>query len=159
MKPSTTKVTRETIVVDSETGEVKSTQRESIVQKEPDYVKLYLADLAMINDIPKWVTGILFELIKRMNYENEIILNSVIKKRIATELGIVTQTIDNALGTFVKKQILVRVGVGVYLANPYLFGKGDWNGIRKIRLTIGYSERGKEISAKIEKFENELVEQ
>ena len=152
------KVIRSTTTIDVETGEVKEYSQESVIPKEPDYVKLYLADLVMLNDIPKWVSGILYELLKRMNYQNEIVLNSEIKKRIAKELDIVPKTIDNALVTFVKKNVLFRSGVGVYLANPFLFGKGEWNNIRKIRLSVGYGTKGKEIEANIEKFKAEPVE-
>lgn len=158
MNRQRSKVLRETTIVNVETGEVKSSVQESIVAKEPDFVKLYLADLVMVNNIPKWVTGILWELLKRMAYGNEIVLNSSIKKRIALELNIVPKTIDNALVTFVKKNILIRKDTGVYLANPYLFGKGDWNSIRKIRLQVEYSSLGKNLEAEIEEEVFSLVE-
>lgn len=146
MKSSKTnkgKVVREVTVIDEE-GVVKSQLKESYVDKEPDYVKIYLKDLVMLNDIPKWVSGILLELLKRMEWgNNEIVLNSSIKKRIATELDINTQTIDNALSKFVKKNIFKRLDTGIYQANPFLFGRGSWEDIRKIRLTVTYDKNGK----------------
>lgn len=142
-KTSKGKVVREVTVVDEE-GVVKSQLRESYVDKEPDFIKLYLKDLVMLNDIPKWVSGILFELLKRMEWSNnEIVLNSSIKKRIALELNITAQTIDNALGKFVKKNILKRLDSGIYQANPFLFGRGSWENIRQIRLSVTYDKDGK----------------
>lgn len=148
-------VVRETTTIDVTTGEVFQSTQESVLPVEPDYVKLYLADLVVLNDIPKWVSGILHELLKRMNYQNEIVLNAEIKRRIAMELDIVPQTIDNALVIFIKKSVLYRNGKGVYLANPYLFGKGKWSDIRKIRLSISYGINGKEMEGEIKKFEND----
>ena len=143
--------------VDFQTGELAQTEREIRVPKEPDFIKLYLDDLVMLKDVPQWVSSILHGLLKRMNYQNEIVLNVTIKKRIADDLGIAARTIDNALVTFVKKKILSRVGPGVYLANPYLFGKGEWNNIRKIRLQVEYGEDGRrEIAAELVKSEDEV---
>lgn len=151
------KIIKENTTIDVSTGEIIKQSTESIVPKEPNFIKLYLEDLVMLKDVPKWVSGILYELLKRMNYQNEIVLNSEIKRRIAGELEIVPKTIDNALVTFVKKKILIRTGKGIYIANPYLFGKGDWNNVRGIRLSVSYSlGEGKTLNADISKNEKEV---
>lgn len=141
------KITRQITVID-EDGVVKSELKESYAEKEPDYVKLYLQDIALLNDIPKFVGGVLHELLKRIEWgSNEIILNSSVKKRIASDLQIATKSVDNALVSFVKKNILYRVEKGIYKANPYLFGRGTWEDIKRIRLSIIYDETGKHIEA------------
>lgn len=146
------KVTRQITVVD-EDGTVKSELRETYVEKEPDYVKLYLQDIALLNDIPKWVGGVLYELLKRLEWgTNEIILNASVKRRIATDLGIAAKSVDNALVAFVKKNILSRVDTGIYRANPYLFGRGSWEDIKRIRLSIVYDESGKHVEADFVEF-------
>jgi hypothetical protein len=156
-KGNTGRILYQKDVVDFQTGEIAQTEREIRIPKEPDFVKLYLDDLVMLKDIPQWVSGILYGLLKRMNYQNEIVLNATIKKRIADDLGIAARTIDNALVTFAKKNILTRVGLGVYQANPYLFGKGEWNNIRKIRLQVEYGESGsREVIAELSKSEDEV---
>ena len=53
------------------------------------------------------------------------------------------RTINNALSDFVRTKILYRIETGVYRFNPYLFGKGDWQDISRLRLTIDYSFQGK----------------
>ena len=151
MKSNNGRVLYERETKDFQTGEIVQTEREIQIPKEPDFVKLYLNDLVLLKDIPQWVSGILYSLLKHMNYQNEIILNSSIKKRIAADLGIVPKTIDNALVAFVKKNILMRQDIGVYKANPYLFGKGDWSNIRKIRLQVEYGKDAKHIKAEITK--------
>ena len=43
----------------------------------------------------------------------------------------------------VKGKVLFRVDKGVYRFNPYLFGKGDWQDIAKLRLEVNYDLKGK----------------
>ncbi len=156
-KGNTGRIVYQKDTVDFKTGELAETEREIRVPKEPDFIKLYLDDLVMLKDIPQWVSSILHGLLKRMNYQNEIVLNVTIKKRIADDLGIAVRTIDNALVTFVKKKILSRVGLGVYQANPYLFGKGEWNNIRKIRLQVEYGDNGsREIATEFSKSDDDV---
>lgn len=157
MQGNTGRIVYQRDTVDLLTGQVVQTDREIRIPKEPDFIKLYLDDLVMLKDIPQWVSGILYALLKRMSYQNEIVLNATIKKRIATDIGITTRTIDNALVTFVKKNVLFRVGIGVYQANPYLFGKGEWTNIRKIRLQVEYGRDGnREIIAELSKSEEDI---
>ncbi|RYE23022.1 MAG: hypothetical protein EOP45_07395, partial [Sphingobacteriaceae bacterium] len=151
MKSNNGRVVYQKETKDFQTGEVVQIEREIQIPKEPDFVKLYLNDLVLLKEVPQWVSGILYSLLKHMNYQNEIVLNSSIKKRIAADLGIIPKTIDNALVTFVKKSILMRQELGVYKANPYLFGKGDWNNIRKIRLQVEYGNDVRNIQAEITK--------
>jgi hypothetical protein len=118
--------------------------------KEPPFIKLYLKDLAHIRNLPIWVSGVLYELLKKMDYSNEIVLNSSVKKRIADLLKIGVRSIDNALVKLVSKKVFFRLEPGVYQANPYIFGRGSWADVEKIRLTVTYSADGeKHIEAEI----------
>ncbi len=121
-----------------EDGILTRHRRNSQVGKEPSFVKLYLKDLTHLRELPAWVSGVLYELLKKMDYNNEIILNSTVKSRIANDLDVVSKTIDNALGKLVQKNILLRQDKGIYLANPYLFGKGLWEDIEEIRMKVTY---------------------
>lgn len=143
--------------VDSETGEIISntSYTQSILPKEPDFVKLYLDDISHLTKLPNWTNPILNELLKIMNYQNEIILNSSIKNRIAKRLEIQTDSIDKALQYYLKKNVLTRVEVGIFLANPYLFGKGEWKNIRNVRIEMGYDfeKKTKNLKASFEYIE------
>lgn len=35
---------------------------------------------------------------------------------------------------------MFRADIGVYTLNPYLFGKGDWQDISRLRLEINYDD-------------------
>lgn len=133
-----------------EDGVLTSSRTGAQLPKEPPFVKLYLKDLAHMRNLPAWVSGILYELLKKMDYSNEIVLNSTVKNRIAEGLGIHPKTIDNALVKFVSKKVFFRLGKGVFQANPYIFGRGTWAEVEKIRLTVSYSADGeKHIEAQI----------
>lgn len=135
-----------TEIFDNETGKIKATEETKSskirVPREPDFIKLYIKDLCKLKDIPKNSNSILLELLNYTNYENEIYLNIGIKRRIVDKLDTTIQTLNNAISKLTKEEIIKRVDTGIFKLNPYLFGKGDWTNINKIRLNWEYNEDG-----------------
>lgn len=113
---------------------------------EPPFVKMYLNDIVYLSDLPKSYGSILYEMFKYMTYAGEkdgmvIFINGYVKENIVKALSLkTTQSIDNAITKLVKGNILKRISRGTYRANPYLFGKGDWQDIARLRLEINYDE-------------------
>lgn len=139
--------------VDFTTGEVVTEKfvQEGWTDKEPNYVKLYLDNLVLLNGLPKGTSDTLFELLKYMSYENMIILNPFVREKIANALNFKTvQSLNNNLNKLVKNGILENIGRGTYRANPFLFGKGDWNDIKQIRFEVVFGENGIEQKADFE---------
>lgn len=134
-------------ITDINTGEViKEVKNEiSYVDREPDYVKLYVSDILRLTDVPKSGNDIMFAMLKRMTYNNDIALYAPVKREIANELGIKEVTVSKAIELFTNKSILVRKDRGLYIINPYFFGRGKWEEIKKIRLQILYSKEGRMI--------------
>jgi len=147
MKNITYLDTKTEVKVDLETGKaIESTeQRERTVkvEQEPNFIKLYLQDICKLNDIPKTGSKLLNELLKYTSYDNKILLPSAIKKEIAKKLDTTVGTLDNALSKLTKKEILRREGTGVYILNPFFFGKGKWTDIKKIRAEWEYGVEGR----------------
>lgn len=146
------------IEINGKTGEVISSKntKVSVKEREPDYIKLYLSDISALKNIPKVNNEILYELFKLANYDtNMIVLNSYLKNKIAEHLNIKFQTIQNAITKFTKQEILIREGTGTYILNPYLFGKGSWDNIKELRLTITYNTNGKKFE--VEKIDEEVA--
>ena len=85
-------------------------------------------------------------MLKRVAYAGEedglcVTLVPRIKKTICQELGWKTvASLDNALLKLINGKILYRVDRGIFRFNPYLFGKGDWQDVARLRLEISYSE-------------------
>lgn len=157
----------ETSVIDNHTGELVSKRANKVLSwgDEPSYIKLYLQDVLYLSDMPKHHEKILYELLKRSTYAGEkdgmqVSLSAGTKRLICKELGIKNiHSIDNALSDLVKGKILYRIETGVYNFNPYLFGKGDWQDIARLRLEINYEEiKGKTFKTNVEYKNNNDIE-
>jgi hypothetical protein len=150
---------RETITIDGDTGEVKSQEliTTTEVEKEPEFVKLYITDMMKLTGIPKSGSSILMMLLRYVNFNNQIVLIKAVKDQICKELDISSETLKKSLQMFIDKGILTREDRGVYVTNPFLFARGSWEHIRRIRLMIEYREGGRFfIKRELESVKSEL---
>lgn len=151
-KDKTVIVSVESQSIDTSTGELLSEKRviKRLVSKEPDFIKLYLDDVMLLSDIPKSKSDVLYLILRKMNYDNEITVVSSHKRAIAKELNCSMINIDKTLKLLVDKGILYRKERGVFIANPRLFGRGNWEDIEQLRLSIDYDKTtGKKLFANI----------
>ena len=44
--------------------------------------------------------------------------------------------LEQAITTWVKNRVLIRVARGIYQVNPFIFGRGDWRDIANLRATF-----------------------
>lgn len=153
------KITREISqqIIDQSTGEllVEKNTEEAYVSKEPDFIKLYLDNILMINNLQSGLQKSLNILLKRMGYDNIVVLNAYIKKQMAEELGYKSvQPLNNNISKLVQQGIMIRKGTGTYEMNPFLFGRGTWDNIKKIRLELIFEDGKVTQMAAVEKEEN-----
>jgi len=132
---------------DALTGEVteRSVTHTVKVEQEPSFIKLYIKDMCKLNDVPKNANKILLSLLEYVNYNNEIILNAGLKKRIAKELNITPPSLNNGISRLVKSELICSVERGIYLLNPNMFGKGKWKDIKELQITWDYSSEGRKL--------------
>ena len=155
------------------TGSVKSVTTKTVVREsEPPFMKLYLDDISSLNGIPPRQTMLLRELMNYAQYgTNTIIINKWIREKIqismnkkidtlnelkqTKEKNINDGSIRNGVSYLKKIGILENIATGVYRLNPYLFGFGKWEDIKKLRLTIEYknNERTMVATTETEKIE------
>lgn len=136
------------------TEEAKKTQIYTGKRQEPNYVKVYFDDIELLYKLPKNTSSFLYELLPYMNYQGEISINSVMKKRITLKLGLKNEKqLNNYITVLLKNDIVKRVGRGVYIINPYLLAKGKWEDIEGLRVI--YKENGEKEIEPIIKGENE----
>lgn len=142
----------ETTIVDKDTGELKRLESTNTIRlpEEPPYVKLYLDDIVRINDLPKSTSKILYEFVRKMNYDGQIIINAAVKRMIAASICVKEQSISNSITSLIQKDIMRRVDTGIYVLNPALFAKGAWGDVRKLRekyleLKVTYTPSGERI--------------
>jgi len=141
-------------------GEVQQTSKDTsyYVDVEPPYVKMYLDAILYLKDLPRTHNPILHCILMRMPWANQcqdIAINAHIKKQIAKEVGCSESKVNNAISDLVKGEVLYRVGVGTYQVNTYLFGRGQWTDIERLRLQITFDKDGKTIMGEIEKKDSE----
>lgn len=137
----------ETSVI-NENGELVSKRANKVLSwgAEPPYIKFYLQDIMYLSDIPCKHEKVLYELLKRSSYAGEsngmeVVVNSSLKRRMASDLGIKNiGSISNAITDLVKGKVLIRADVGIYQFNTWFFGKGNWQDIARLRLEINYDE-------------------
>lgn len=135
-------------IVDGETGEILSQEINTAytIPKEPDYIKLYIRDILYLQDMPENLTPFLMALVKRMTYAssdwgNCVVLNAAIRKVIQKECGYkARQTVYNNTRKLIQGGILKEIANDVYQLNPYIFGRGEWKDIEKIRAEVSYSK-------------------
>lgn len=139
----------ERMVFNKETGELieHTEDKYKVVSIEPNYVKLYIDTMScfLTGEEVGMETNLLLEMAKRMTYANDAAPNQVamvgsIKEGIAKQLDTSISSIDVILNRLVKKDLVRRVGRGVYELNPIIFAKGPWSSIRKIQME--WSEEG-----------------
>lgn len=124
-------------LVDELTGEVlaatTTTTDINTVPTEPNYLKLYIDDLGLLNKLSGGETRALIHIAAIANYDGEVVLPLGIKKRIAENAGVKVQSISDMLTKLINKGILKRVDSTIYLLNPDLFARGKWREIRERR--------------------------
>ena len=146
-----------TNIVTDKDGEVKEVKevKEVRLSREENYIKLYIKHINYLNNLPSGLDNVVYEIVKRTNYENEIVVNSEIKRRIAKKLNKSFNTINQYITKLVKFDILIRTGTSVYVLNPIFYGKGSWKDIldlrEKLEINIVYEEGKYTITHKYKK--------
>lgn len=137
---------KQTDYVDSQTGEVVGTELKKIsYEQEPDYVKLYVGDIFRLYGLTATQNGIVYALLRKMNYDSEVVFTTSIRKEMVEELRISGSTFKNTLGALQDLGLLMRIENNRYKLNPHIFARGQWQDIKKIQLTITYDKNGRMI--------------
>ncbi|HBO5902128.1 TPA: hypothetical protein L4614_005858, partial [Pseudomonas aeruginosa] len=104
-----------TRTITDEDGSIRYQEEDLTVNwgKEPNYIKLYLDTVLYLKDLPKGLNTILYALLKRMSYGNQLVLNAALKRQIAEEIDLSVSSINNAITKFVKGELLERIDTGL----------------------------------------------
>jgi hypothetical protein len=126
-----------------ETGEILTESRTEVgmFEKEPPFVKMYIEDIGKLNNLPNYVSNILYELLSNMGYNNVVPMYMPIKMMICEKIGISVNSLNKAIDELYKKGILLRKARGFYMMDPHIFGRGSWKDVKDIRMTITYDEK------------------
>ena len=113
---------------------------------ESEHVKIYPPAIAPINSLTPSQRRVLYSFLLQASLAKDgmrIVVTAGVKRMMCLELGIKNpQTIANALSKMVKAGILIRIETGIYMLNPFLFGKGEWRDIASLRHSVDYIFKG-----------------
>lgn len=129
--------------------------QKSFKSDEPTFCKTYVEDLGRLHKLSKGAISLLFELLKRINYQDEVALSKHIKQNIQKAIGFKNiRSVDQAVMKLIESEILIRVATGSFMLDPSLFAKGEWKDIRQmnkkfLELKIIYNEKGRKIECKV----------
>lgn len=137
-----------TINADGNFEEVKTT-KVKMVDKEPDYIKLYLDCICTFKGLNKALSPVLFAFCNFMtwadnNHSSQVIfMNSYVKEQVCSMTGLKIDRINKALRDIVDAEVFVKIQGkrGVYTVNPFIIGKGDWNDIKELRASFNFTEK------------------
>src|SRR5215211_5958622 len=89
---------KNTEFTDQQTGEILFSENSTEIMfrdKEPNYIKIYLADISKITGLAENNSTILYALLKRLEFgTNLIMLNAYLKKQIAQETGVAIGSVN-----------------------------------------------------------------
>lgn len=152
-------------VINATTGEIidRNQTTNISVGNEPQYFKIYtdaIGDISNLCNLRDYEKNIFIGLAKNMSFTNTVILVKPIKRLLMKETGITSlNTLNKGITNLHKKGFLIREERGVYKVNPMLAGKGKWENIKALRMTIEYSSEGRSVEiAKITKGSIQLKE-
>lgn len=122
---------------------IEETKRKTIlVDKEPDFCKMYLDDLQRLFSLQNNTQKVLLCLLQNMGYNNRVITVKELKEQIAKDTGLSYQTVVNSINKLKDTGFLIRQSVNVYVVDPNLFARGNWKDIQNLKLTIVYNPDG-----------------
>ena len=84
----------------------------------------------------------LLEVLHRASYAQDgqiVHLGAYDKEQICKATHKSMRRLEQAITTWVKNRVLIRVARGIYQVNPFIFG-GDWRDIANLRATFNFSE-------------------
>lgn len=136
---SMSKLIHERTVINNLTGEISKSdtfiETTTSIGREPAYIKMYFADLALWHGLSKSESDVLHAITGTVDYDGILQITSFMKAKIIGRLGIAPSTFANCLAKLLDKQIILRIPNArqVFNLNPFLFGRGDWKDILEQR--------------------------
>lgn len=110
----------------------------------------YTRDLLLLKGIQESLAELLVEILRKANYDNQIILNATIKSELGEKMGYSLGSVDNALTKFVRTGLLSREGRGVYHPNKdYFWLRSEEGVIENLHLKIDYEDAKRNLSIQI----------
>ena len=126
---------------DGETGELVNDVQKKIVKvpRTPDFVMLFTKHVTFLEQLGKTDNSVLFVILSHyVGQENLLFLSPQVRKKIASELSLDISSVNKAIKNLIKKEVIGFDKDEFLRLNPHLFGKGNWEDIRKLRQELTF---------------------
>lgn len=117
------------------------------VKPEGPYIKIYSKGLECIGNLPGRCDVLTISLLYHASDASDsdggmcVALAPIVKRRICKEIGWKRiSSVNTALTKLVANNVLRRLGTSFYQINPYMFGKGKWEDIARLRQEYANNE-------------------
>lgn len=143
---------REQETTDFHTGEVVSSQKNTLIREKQRerFIKVFIDNLIyVIDDLDKIEKNVLWQILQEMNYYNIVRIDSSFRKSIQVGSNISQGTSSKVINSLISKKVLLKVSEEKcaeykimhftgkeYLVNPQLVGQGSFKELSKMRRTI-----------------------
>jgi len=126
--------------IDNKTGEVVSSTKKTISKREntPEFTMLFIQGLSLLtkSNLSPAQAKVLFEILKyTVSNSNMLLINKKIKDRIANFANLAFRTVEQGIQQLIKKEIILKKE-GMFLLNPVIFGRGNFQNIKKLRQNL-----------------------
>lgn len=119
--------------VDLNSGEIYGKYSVVIKGERTSFVLAFVSNLTTLYGL-NVQHDLLNEMLKDMNNANIITLNSYWKKKTKIKIKLSISRTEYWIAQFCDQNILTKIDRATYIVNPYLWGKGSIEKIRKLRI-------------------------
>ena len=144
------KILKEKIVqqIDYETGELikQTTDKIVKVQKEPNFIKLYLDCMLTFTGTKHIPSNFLMEICRYITYSNKnkkqmyLTIAKREREEISKELEISISMVNQYIKRCIDSGILFKTNYRAsFIVNPFLIAKGEWSNIKELRAEFNFT--------------------
>lgn len=130
-----------TETLDDKTGAIAQYENKRVFKYDaPDqFIMFFTNNMASLNRLDNMEAKVLFAMLNNfITFRNSIDISANTKKKISSMCDIHRVTLSKAIKGLIDKEVLIKIEdetTGYYL-NPFVFGKGKWSDIVKLRQNL-----------------------
>ena len=124
-------------VLDTESGEIIGEYLPSFKKEKmphTEFLLFFAKNLStLIKSKPSNKDIIISRILSKMDGNNHVYLFQDFREPLAKELNCNPSYVSKVISELLQKEILFRLHKGVYMVNPYIYGKGNLDNIKNVR--------------------------
>lgn len=143
-------LSRKMTLLNHTTGEVfeKNEEIRLKAKTREEFFLVFVNNFRYLTDVPKMSLKVLASILTHyVTWNNEILLNVTSRKDLAEKSGTTVAVVYKSISNLIENGIFVKQNSRLFL-NPYIFSRGTWNDIQKMRQEIVFDYDFEKLEAK-----------